>query len=81
MFFAELSDAFPEPLELAARIAAVDPNRDRAGVVDREFTVAANWYFNGHRNKLTLDLSHLDRRLANEKDSSERIRLQWDVSF
>lgn len=81
MFFAAINDAFPEPLEFAARIAGVDPDRDRSGAREDEVTLAANWYFNGHRNKLTLDLSHIVRRFAPESDSSNRIRLQWDLSF
>jgi hypothetical protein len=81
MFFSELSESFPEPLELAIRIAGVDPDSDRSGVSEREVTAAANWFFNGHRNKLTLDASYLERRLAPENDSGHRVRLQWDWSF
>lgn len=81
MFFSAINDAFPEPLEFAARIATVDPDRDRDGVREDEVTLGANWYFNGHRNKLTLDISRVARRLAPETDSSNRVRLQWDLSF
>jgi hypothetical protein len=48
---------------------------------EKEFTLATNWFFNGHRNKLTLDLSRVIRRLAPETDTTNRIRLQWDWSF
>jgi hypothetical protein len=81
MFFSELHGGFPEPLELAVRVAGVDPDRDRSGASIREFTLGANWFFDGHRNKLTLDLSRIDRRLAPDTDRSGRIRLQWDWSF
>ena len=81
MFFSEISEAFPEPLELALRIASVDPNRDRSNDYEREITLGANWFFSGHRNKITLDLSRVGRKLAPETDTSNRVRLQWDWSF
>ncbi len=81
MFFSALYDPFPEPLEFAIRMAAVDPDRDRAGASIRELTLGANWFFQGHRNKLTLDLSRVDRRNAPDTELSNRVRLQWDWSF
>lgn len=81
MFFSEVFDAFPEPLELAVRIARVDPDRALPRDTEKEFTLGLNWFFNGHRNKLTLDLSHVVRRQAPETDTSNRVRLQWDWSF
>jgi hypothetical protein len=85
-FFHEICESFPEPLELAFRYAFVrEPNK-----VDRlmknlrqEFTAGANWFFSGHKNKLTLDYSYLtlddDYRARNP--SEHRVRFQWDVSF
>jgi phosphate-selective porin len=81
MFFSEIFESFPEPLEFAIRFARVDPNRAMSGDSETEYTLASNWFFNGHRNKLTLDLSHVIRRQVPETDSSDRIRLQWDWSF
>ena len=74
----------PKPLEVAFRYSHVDPNTDAVGDMRQEFTAGLNWFFAGHRNKLTLDASHLT--LENEtpslKDYAEqRVRLQWDVSF
>lgn len=85
-FFNNWIDAFPAPLELAARYAYVEePNEfDRNFYNEREeFTLGANWFFKGHSNKVTLDFSHLtlDDGLLQEKDSENRVRLQWDVSF
>jgi phosphate-selective porin len=83
-FFHALAKGFPRPLELAARWAEVDTNVSAGAVDDRlqELTFAANWFFAGHRNKLTLDFSFL-RREANEPDErrERRLRLQWEVSF
>ncbi|MDG2138251.1 MAG: porin, partial [Luminiphilus sp.] len=79
-------DAIPAPLEFAARYAYVkEPNKaDRMLYNEREeFTLGANWFFNGHSNKLTFDFSHLtlDDTLLMQKESENRVRLQWDVSF
>lgn len=85
-FFHNLFPVIPAPLEFAFRYAFVnEPNRiDRAQDNEREeFTVAANWFFAGHNNKLTLDYSHLtleDDVLARDI-SDDRVRFQWDVSF
>ncbi len=85
-FFHGLFEAFPKPLELAVRYAFVDePNAvDRTLENNRkEYSAVANWFFSGHRNKLTVDYSYLtiDDGLLNVSDSENRIRFQWDVSF
>jgi phosphate-selective porin OprO/OprP len=80
-FLSEYIDGFPRPLEIAARYGRVDPNRSRSRDAEIEYVLGANWFFNGHRNKLTLDLAHVKRRAAPETDSTARVRLQWDWSF
>jgi phosphate-selective porin OprO/OprP len=85
-FFHHLFEAIPAPLEFAARYAYVqEPNEtDRNFDNEREeYTFAANWFFKGHNNKVTLDLSRLtiDDGLVNLSDTENRVRLQWDVSF
>lgn len=86
-FFHNLMPAFPKQLELAARYAqvkqdSVDVNVDTKR---KEFTVGANWFLfgAGHNNKITADFSHLtlDDYIANDNDSENRVRLQWDVTF
>lgn len=74
-----LFDFVPKPLEFAYRYAFVDPNDLVSGDVRREHTVAANWFFAGHRNKLTVDYSHLTG--AGGITPVDRVRFQWDVSF
>lgn len=74
----------PKPLEVAFRYSHVDSNTDRGGDMRQEYTAGFNWFFAGHRNKLTLDVSHLT--LEQESPSlpaytEQRARLQWDVSF
>ena len=72
----------PKPLEVAFRYAFVDPNIFMKNDKRQEFTGGINWFFDGHRNKLTLDASHLTLAQPAGKDLTEqRFRLQWDVSF
>ena len=46
-----------------------------------EWSLGANWYFNGHRNKLSADFSTLHFDDPGGAESDHRFRLQWDVSF
>ena len=85
-FFHNLIPSVPAPLELAMRYAYVEePNAtDRLFEnTRRELTFGANWFFNGHNSKITLDFSRLsiDDGLLAVDDSDNRIRLQWDVQF
>lgn len=74
--------AVPAPLEVAARRAVVDPDRAAPGDRRHETTFAVNWFFAGHRNKLTLDVSRLDLAVAGaETLRDDRLRVQWDLSF
>ena len=66
---------------MALRYAQVDPDRSVHGDYEKELTLAANWFFNGHRNKLTADLSRVNRKGTEDRDSNNRIRLQWEWSF
>lgn len=79
-----LMPAIPKPLEVAFRYSHVDPNLSDDSNEDfrQEFTTGFNWFFAGHRNKLTLDVSHLTLDIGDSGVQSEqRVRLQWDVSF
>ncbi len=85
-FFNNVFPVIPAPLELAVRYAFVEePNEiDRMFDNEREeVTLAANWFFAGHNNKLTLDYSYLtvDDGLTGIDDDANRVRLQWDASF
>ena len=83
-----LMPVVPKPLEVAFRYSHVDTNVHKPGGFRQEYTLGFNWFFAGHRNKLTLDVSHLtlstldDDPMVEDKTLSEqRVRLQWDVSF
>jgi hypothetical protein len=81
-FLSESFSWFPRPLELALRHAEVEPGEGVYSESSRETQVAANWFFDGHRNKLTLELGPVRRESAEAAaHESWRLRLQWDVSF
>jgi len=73
---------FPKPLEMYTRYAFYIPNLELNNEIRQEYTFGFNWFFNGHRNKLTLETSLLEysQNVAFEY-SGFRYRLQWDISF
>jgi len=85
-FFHNVWPVVPAPLEFAFRYAFVK----EANAIDRafentrqEFTLGANWFFAGHRNKFTVDTSYLtlDDGFYQRGVNELRGRFQWDVSF
>jgi hypothetical protein len=42
-----------------------------------------NWFFSGHSNKLSFEVSHITVEDPNKniKKDEERARVQWDISF
>jgi hypothetical protein len=70
------------PVEIAARYAHVDWNDTPHDRTEREYTLAANVFFDGHNSKLTADVSRLELDYAGAASRSDtRWRLQWDFSF
>jgi len=81
-FFHGIFPKFPAPFEIFARQAFYDPNIEIAGNNNYEFTVGCNWFFKGHKNKLTFDYSYLEyNEFTPTFNSGNRIRLQWDISI
>lgn len=80
-FFSEIIDWVPEPLELIARVASVDPDFSNPEPDSREVAIGGNWYFYGHRSKLTLDVTRKTSDAGNGNNDQWGIRFQWDVSF
>ena len=81
-FFHGLMRWFPEKLEIALRLAQVDPNIEIAEDHIGEAALVLNYFFFGHNNKLTLDVSRINDRSGEPgKRWENRVRLQWDVSF
>ncbi len=78
-----LIEDFPEELELAARWAFFRPDNDVDDNRYDEVSVAANWFFGGHSNKLTTEVTWLDATFqpGDVNESATRFRLQWDIQF
>lgn len=72
---------WPEPLEIAARYAHYEPSENLDYNLD-EISLAFNWFFNRHRNKLSAEVSNFDYETRNANLENEwRFRLQWEISF
>ena len=81
-FFHYLFPKFPKPMEVFARQAFYDPDTNISGNNNYEYTFGLNWFFKGHRNKLTIDYSYLDFNQFDPEASTENmVRIQWDVSI
>lgn len=80
-FFSELIEWVPKPLELIVRYAAINPDTTIEELQSKELAFGANWFFYGHRNKLTLDVTRKTNTVENPSDQYWGVRLQWDVSF
>jgi len=80
-FFAESIDWFPEPLEIMARVARVEPDAPEATPRETEVALGGNWYFDGHNNKLTIDVTRKTGELPSGNDDSWGVRFQWEISF
>ncbi|MGD8700559.1 MAG: porin [Gemmatimonadales bacterium] len=80
-FFHHLWPAVPRPLELAARVAYYNPDVDQGSDLLREYVFAVNWFFNGHLNKLTSDLTFFNHDFPELGEQEKwRFRIQWDFS-
>jgi hypothetical protein len=72
----------PRPLELTARIAVVDPSIEVDANHQQERVVGATWYFQGHRSKLSADVTRLRYTTpAQSRDTDLRTRVQWEFTF
>ncbi len=81
-FFHHIWSAVPPNLELAARHAFYDPDRSVENDLQRELSVALNWFIRGHLNKVTAEIARFEiEEPPGAKDSAVRFRLQWDVSL
>jgi phosphate-selective porin len=81
-FMHELLDFWPEKLEVASRYAQYRPDLSIIENQQNEFAVAFNYFFVGHKNKLTVELTRFEfRDKSLTQDDETRIRVQYDVSF
>jgi len=81
-FFHYLWAWVPPPLELAVRHAFYRPDLSQHNSLQQEIGLASNWFFNGHLNKLTAELTYF--KFSDEalhQANGLRFRVQWDISL
>lgn len=81
-FFHNAFNWWPKHLEMAGRHAAYRPDNSIRQNRQDETTIAFNWFFKGHKNKLTSEFTYFsfqDKTLPLE--AGWRFRIQWDISL
>lgn len=78
-----LFPAVPPQLEFGLRYASVDQDDFRGNDDVEEIAGVANWFIDGHDNKLSLEFSRIDLEdpVLQMDGTENRLRLQWDVRF
>lgn len=73
----------PLNLEFATRYGFVDPNTALANDLQQEASGVLNYFFNGHSNKLSFQLSQLilENPMSGATESEQRYWVQWDLLF
>jgi phosphate-selective porin OprO/OprP len=68
--------------EIYGRHAFVIPNLETNSELNQEVTFGGNWFFNGHRNKVTLEGTYFNYSSDTQKtETGMRYRVQWDISI
>lgn len=81
-FFHDLFEWWPKKMEMAARHAAYRPDNSIRENRQDESTLGFNWFFKGHKNKLTSEVTYFssqDKTLSLQQ--GWRFRIQWDISL
>lgn len=73
---------WPKPMELAVRHATYRPKVNVEDDAQTETSFDLNWFFKGHKNKLTAEASYFNF-LNDDLDFTKgwRYRIQWDISL
>ncbi len=81
-FFHNAFTSFPKSLEIFGRQAFYDPDINISKNNTYEYTIGCNWFFKGHKNKLTIEYSYFQgNELGQAIFKENRVRLQWDISI
>jgi len=81
-FFNEIYSKIPRQLEFAGRYAFVDPSTRRSNDLIHETGIVANWFFKGHADKLSVDVSRYSlAAVESNLGSRVGVRVQWDATF
>ncbi|NEN23920.1 porin [Cryomorpha ignava] len=81
-FFHQLFPKFPEKMEIAGRYTIFTPHIDTRDVIHNEYSLAVNYFFKNHLNKLTAEITRFEFDDPGfGVDGRYRFRVQWDISF
>lgn len=81
-FPSEILTEIPKSLEIAGRVALVDNRRAIRGESLHSVAIGLNWYFEGHRNKLSVDgIRYRLRPAGAPARSAMGVRVQWDLTL
>ncbi len=81
-FFHYLFSEIPPELELAFRHAFYMPDTKNKNDKRYEYSLAANWFFYDHANKLTAEVTYFNYQDIDLNIYTDyRFRLQWDISL
>jgi phosphate-selective porin len=81
-FLTNALDFVPKALELTARYSRYRPDIDVPRNLEQEYGMGLNWFFNGHRNKLTAEFTYFEFQTARQEQADGlRFRVQWDISL
>lgn len=81
-FIHEAIAAVPRQLEVSALYAVYRPNATVFKNSERQYSLALNWFFSEHKNKVTAQYDYIvfDQPHVKEAEGG-RFRVQWDISF
>ncbi|WP_296698163.1 porin [Algoriphagus sp.] len=78
----QIFNFWPKPLEIAMRYAEIRPDLTITKNKQKELALAFNWFFVGHLNKLTTEITKFTFEDQALPQSDElRFRLQYEISF
>jgi hypothetical protein len=73
---------WPEKMEVAARHAGYRPDSSIKNVSETETTFTLNYFFAGHKHKLTTEINYFEYQNMDALPANEwRFRIQWDISL
>lgn len=81
-FFHTIWNWVPKNLEIAGRHSLYHPDTSQKDNLEKEATLGVNYFFKGHKNKLTAEISHFDfQDQSLPYADGWRFRIQWDISL
>ncbi|MBI4745749.1 MAG: hypothetical protein HY786_04215 [Deltaproteobacteria bacterium] len=73
----------PRTVEVAARYEYLEPNKDKAEDLRKEYGIGVSYFVNGHKNKLQADFFKIKDEAGKTKRGEEdsRLRVQYQLAF